>query len=146
MKNACTPIFVAFTVLPANKVSSLIKKKNSNTMLLLLPANVVSEGYVFTGVCLSTGGGSPSRGGFSIRGGFLHPGGVSIPEGFSICGGALHPGGGFHPVNVRAVRILLECILVYYSKLYHNSITYSGKGKNLIQILGRLKFHSSLYF
>ena len=30
---------------------------------LLAPANEVCEGYVFTGVCLSTGGGSPSGGG-----------------------------------------------------------------------------------
>ena len=111
----------------------------------LPPTNVVCEGYVFTGVCLSMGGsqsqqgGSPS-GGFSIRGGggspsrgvFIQGGspsrGVSIwggssSGGFSIWG-VLHPGGrvlhqggfsiwgGLHQVNVRAVHILLECILV----------------------------------
>ena len=64
-------------------------------MLFLPPANVVFEGYVFTGVCLSTGGGvlhpgggspsrggSPSQGGFSIRGG-SPSGGLSIR---SMCG------------------------------------------------------------
>ena len=56
-------------------------------MYLLPPANVVCEGYVFTGVCLSTAGG-----------GVLHPRGVLHREGFSIPGGGvLHPGGGGSP-------------------------------------------------
>ena len=54
---------------------------------LLPPANVVCEGYVFTGVCLSTGGACvaapPPPGHYEIR-----------------------------SVNARAVRILLECILI----------------------------------
>ena len=62
----------------------------------LPPANVVCEGYVFTGVCLSTGG-SP-LGGFSIQG-VLHRGfsiwGVLHPRGFSIRG-VLHPEGVLH--------------------------------------------------
>ena len=59
-------------------------------------------------------GGSPSRGG-SPSGGVLHRGGVfSIPGG-SPSGGVLHPGGVLYSVNVRAVRILLECILVVWS-------------------------------
>ena len=33
----------------------------TNSLLLLPPANVVCEGYVFTGVCLSTGGGWVSQ-------------------------------------------------------------------------------------
>ena len=79
---------------------------------LLPPANVVCEGYVFTGVCLSTGGsGSPSWGGvlhpggvFSIQGGCSPSRGGLLPGGFSIRGGSpsrgvlhlggLHPGGG----------------------------------------------------
>ena len=50
-------------------------------------------------------------GGFSIRG-VLHLGGFSIWGGSPSGRGVLHPGGVLHPVNVRAVRILLECILV----------------------------------
>ena len=82
----------------------------------LPPSNEVCEGYVFTGVCLSTEGilslcpgGSPSWRGFpswgvsvwgvSVQGG-LCPGGVSAME--TPCNG-----------NEWAVRILLECILVY---------------------------------
>ena len=33
------------------------RARNSDEICLLPPANVVCEGYVFTGVCLSTGGG-----------------------------------------------------------------------------------------
>ena len=94
--------------------------------LFLPPANVVCEGYVFTGVCLSTrGGGSPS-GGFSIKGGFSiwggspsggSPSGGSPSGGVLHIGGVLHPGGLLNPVNVRAVRILLECILVCFKVL-----------------------------
>ena len=103
--------------------------RGGHQVLLLPPANVVCECYVFTGVCLSTGGGgSPSRGVLHPRGvlhlgGVLHPRGVLHPEGgFSIQGGFSMPGG-LHPVNVRAVRILLECILVLQKccrKLYEN--------------------------
>ena len=57
------------------------------TNLLLLPANEVCEGNVFTGVCLS-------KGGFLSRGdlcpGGLCPGGV-CPGG--LCPGGLCPGG-----------------------------------------------------
>ena len=63
----------------------------------LPPANKVCEGYVFTGVCLSTGG-VPGRG---------------------VCGGHVWQGYACPPrqilrdmVNERAVRILLEYILV----------------------------------
>ena len=88
------------------------------------PANKVCEGYVFTGVCLSTGGslsqgvsilrglcprGSLSRGfsvqGVSVQGGvsvqvgslsrWVSVQGVSMPKGVSVQGG-LCPGG-FHP-------------------------------------------------
>ena len=75
----------------------------------LLAANEFCEGYVFTGVCLSTEG-------------------VCMVEG-GMCGGGVHGGGGHawqggihathtpqqilrDTVNERAVRILLECILV----------------------------------
>ena len=96
----------------------------------LPPANEVCEGYVFTGVCLSTLGGGHAS--FLFRGGMRH----------FIWGGGMHGfiQGGMHgfiqgghvwfylgggrawffqffriqsdTVNERAVRILLECILV----------------------------------
>ena len=81
------------------------------------------------------GGGVLHPGGFSIGGGVLHRGGFSIRGGgFSIRGGFLHPEGGFsirggspsggalHPVNVRAVRILLECILVSFKIAYPDNL------------------------
>ena len=108
---ACLRALEAFEFLMLNYELSHILE----TLFLsfLPPANVVCEGYVFTGVCLSTGGGSPSRGGLHPRG-VLHPRGGSSPSwgGVSPSQGGLHPGGVLHPVNVRAVRILLECILV----------------------------------
>ena len=81
---------------------------------LLPPANVVCEGYVFTPVCDSV-----NRG----RGrGVVAPGGgtcVVAPRGGRMRGCS----GGGHAwdttrygdtINERAVRILLECILVWY--------------------------------
>ena len=67
-----------------------------------------SGGVLHPGGVLHLGGGSPSGGsplGGSPSGGVLHIGGV------------LHPGGLLHPVNVRVVRILLECILVCFKVL-----------------------------
>ena len=71
----------------------------------LPPANEVCEGYVFTGVCLSTVGGMRGRGaceagehawlGWACMAHTPLP--CTLPR---------------HAVNVRAVRILLECILV----------------------------------
>ena len=67
---------------------------NQQTQILRLqislpPANEVCEGYVFTGVCLSTGDGSLSTGEASVQ--------TETP-----------PYG-----KERAVRILLKCILVW---------------------------------
>ena len=93
-------------------------------LALLPPANELWEGYVSTGVCLSTGGLCP--GGLCPEGG-LSPGG-SLSRGGSVQGG-LCPGVSVQGVcpggvsvretpswteygNKRAVRILLECILV----------------------------------
>ena len=76
--------------------------------------------------CLSVhkggvGWGFSIRGGFSIQGGFSIrvEGGFSIrgEGGFSIWGGSPSRGG-LHPVNVQAVRILLECILVQLYALH----------------------------
>ena len=71
------------------------------TILRVKTVRRFCEGYVFTGVCLSTGG-------------VLPPGGV-LPRGR---GGASSGGGAWwrHPPRrllLRAVRIPLECILVY---------------------------------
>ena len=74
---------------------------------LLPPANVVCEGYVFTGVCLSTGGG---QGETLVR----RPSpGKETPPPWQGDPPARRP----PPVNVRAVRILLECNLVF-SQMY----------------------------
>ena len=61
----------------------------NNVMLYLPPANEVCEGYVFTGVCLSTGGCLLLGGGASSPG--AAPGGVPAPGG-ACCGGS-GPGG-----------------------------------------------------
>ena len=72
------------------------------------------QGNVFTGVCLSTGGGlspvgkGPASRGVCLQGGGLHPRGLQQGE---VCiQGGLHPGGWQTPL--RAVHILLECFLV----------------------------------
>ena len=95
----------------------------------LPPANEVCEGYVFTGVCLSTGGGA-----CMVGGGCMVAGGCAWLQG-DMCGclGAFMVAGGMHScrggawlrvgmrrlrqdtVNEQAVHILLECILVYYA-------------------------------
>ena len=88
-----------------NEVELVSTKRGYNGKFTFLPpADEVCEGYVFTGVCLSKGGG-------------LHPG-RSLYK-----GGGLHPGGWADPspphrilrdtVSEQAVRILLECTLVY---------------------------------
>ena len=109
--------------------------------------------------CLSVhGGGFLHRGGSSIpggvppsRGGFLHPGGSSIPGGFSIRGGSPSKGGlsiqggppsrgegVLHPVNVRAERILLECILVVLiiSQSVANSDKIFGGSLSTVELIG----------
>ena len=45
--------------------------------LLLLPANEVCEGYVFTGVCLSTEGGGLTPRGYGQQAGGTHPTGMN---------------------------------------------------------------------
>ena len=125
-----------------------------NLTFLLLPANEVCEGYVFTRVCLSTGEGACMVGcvaggcawqecvwqgghvcwrpcvagsmhgrGVCVAGGHawqggLHGRGVCVAGGH-VWHGGMHGRGMCVPcqipwdmVNERAVRILLECILV----------------------------------
>ena len=93
-------------------------------MSCLPPANEVCEGYVFTGVCLSTGGACVACG----RGAYIarDRGGEACVAGgcawlVACMAGGVHgmAGGACMPqqipwdtVNERAVRILLECILV----------------------------------
>ena len=120
---------------------------------LLLPANKVCKGHVFTGVCLSTGGmhgggmhgrGACMAGGHAWQGGMhgrghawgcawqgaclggMHGRGLVWQGGIcdrgSLCGRGACMAGVYMPctpwqilwdtVNERAVRILLECILV----------------------------------
>ena len=95
---------------------------------LLPPANEVCEGYVFTPVCLSTGVGDclgPDPGGMSGGGGVLagmSPGphlavGVSRPRGcIPACTEADPPLS--RGLLLRAVRIILECILVWGKKMH----------------------------
>ena len=118
-------------------------------LCFLSPANVVCEGYVFTGVCLSTGdvrdrGWACMTGGAWVVGACLAGG--CVAEGRACVAGGMHGGGQMcgseacvvgghawpHPpstrqhykirsVNARAVRILLECILVPNFILFSSS-------------------------
>ena len=102
----------------------------------LPPADKVCEGNVFTCVCLSTGAGGLSKGMGSLSGRGALSGGGLCPEG-SVWGSVsrgrgLWPGGGSvsrgsvggvcQPpppyAKERAVRILLECILLPRRNLY----------------------------
>ena len=80
----------------------------------LSPANEVREGYVFTDVCLSTGGepqGQTSPG--QTPPGRHQP----LPSTPSSASGDTHPlpSACWDTVNKRSVRIPLECILVLYN-------------------------------
>ena len=78
-----------------------------SSIILLRPANKVCEGYVFTDVCLSTGGCAwlpGARGCAWWRG-------VCVTKGGGV------RGIGRDTINERAVRILLECILVWHMLL-----------------------------
>ena len=77
---------------------SLAQQARSLADALLPPANEVCEGYVFTGVCLHRGGG-------------LHPGGRADPPPIQTPTPTLQVL--WDTVKERAVRILLECILVH---------------------------------
>ena len=81
------------------------------TGVFLLSANEVCEGYVFTGVCLSTGGGSaPLHAG-------IHPPGRHHPGQTPPQAGQTppQPSACWDTVNKWAVRILLECNLVTWN-------------------------------
>ena len=76
----------------------------------------LGQGNMFTGVCLSTGGclvpgGVPDPGGCLLREGVPGQGGGCLVQGGAGRGGAWwRPPG---RLQLRAIRILLECILVY---------------------------------
>ena len=97
------------TPLTALYIASLFKEVCS-----LPPATKLGQGYIFTGVCDSVnGGGGVCSQGCLLLGEGVCSRGVSAPGG----GGCLLPGGvpGGDPLGrplLRAVRILLECILV----------------------------------
>ena len=121
----------------------------------LPPANVVCKGYIFTGVCDSvnrggvhgsSGGVHGCSGGDVCQGGhawflpgghaWFFPGGACMvfPEGgmrgFSRGACVVFPGGGVrrirrNTVNERAVRILLECILVPHLLIITWGMVYS---------------------
>ena len=71
-------------------------------MIYLPPANEVCEGYVFTDVCLSTGGSTHT---LSTR-----PPGMHAPQAHAPLHARPPPR---DALIERAVRILLECILVW---------------------------------
>ena len=79
-----------------------------NAFLLLPPANVVCESYVFTRVCHSfcSQGGFSIPGGFSIWGGSPSRGGSPSQGGFSIGGRGGSPSGqcagGTHPTGMHS--------------------------------------------
>ena len=83
------------------------------------PQTKLREGNVFTGVCDSVHGGVPGPGGAWSRGGVCSQGGA-WSRGVSAPGGVCSRGdpGGDPPgrLLLRAVRILLECILVFLIK------------------------------
>ena len=89
----------------------------------------LGQGNMFTGMCLSTGGGACSWGvpglrgvpgwGCLLQGGCLLPGGCLVWWGLFL-GGCLVETPGW--LLLRAVRIPLECILVIYNEFYANSL------------------------
>ena len=93
-------------ILAYQAIERLVSKKAS----LLPPATKLRQGYIFTGICDSV-----HRGGGMRGGGNAWLGGVHGCSGACVTCMPPHPGQILrlrHTVNERAVRILLECILV----------------------------------
>ena len=135
MTNRCKNITLATTSLrPVIKCLSyadlFMPCKHSNTgrptleirpmiSRFLPPANEVCEGYVFTGVCLARGGV------WQTPPGQVHLPRAGTPPWADTPPGQVHPAPGRYipplflrqTVNKRAVRIVLECNLVYRNKL-----------------------------
>ena len=77
----------------ASAVVDATVSKTLDPPLFLPPANEVCEGYVFTGVCPSTGG-SMSRGVSVQEGSLSRRGGLCPGQGSLSRGGGLYPGEG----------------------------------------------------
>ena len=75
----------------------------------LPPATKLGQGYIFTGICDSVQGGAcvVAWGACMVAGGMCGCRGACM-----VAGGHVWLPGGRDMVNERAVRILLECILV----------------------------------
>ena len=115
--------------------------------IYLSPANEVCEGYVFTGVRLSTGG---------LCQGGLCPGGA-LPMGVSVQRASLSKGVSFQGVFVRetpraenlpygkerAVHILLECILVIFLSLSFSCHSINFQKRNTLSHEFRTLMHRS---
>ena len=98
---------------------AIFSGKIDNTQFITARKRSLGQGNMFTGVCLSTGGclvpvggvwsrvGAWSRG--ACSGGCLHLGGVPARGGSGPRGVS-----GGDPPLLRTVRILLECILIYF--------------------------------
>ena len=113
----------------------LLTVRKKYLFLFLPPANEVCEGYVFTGVCLSTGGGCLSH----CMLGYTPPGQTYPTRQTPPWADNPHPVyAGIHPlrsacwdtVNKRAVRIPLECILVL--SLFLLQVNISGNINDVI--------------
>ena len=108
---------------------AIFSEKIDNTQFITARKRSLGQGNMFTGVCLSIGGGGCLvPGGSGPRGclvwGVPGPGGcllqgVPAPGGCLLVGGGSGPGGAWWRPPPRrpllwAVHILLECILVYF--------------------------------
>ena len=94
----CVCVFVCVSILLLPKSGMIITARKRS----------LGQGNMFTGVCLSTGGGVPGPGGCLVPGGAWWR---SPPE----------------QLLLRAVRNLLECILVLHLKLH-----FTGSAKTAI--------------
>ena len=106
-----------FTVHGTSFLYKQVSRTSNIQRSFLPPANEVCEGYVFTGVCLSTWGGESVsvQGGGSVQGSLCLRGSLSR---IGLCPGVSVQGGSLSGIplysNEWAVRILQECILVLF--------------------------------
>ena len=122
----CVMYYTPYSVFFWTRQTSHVVYLKIHRRLITARKRSLGQGNMFTGVCLSTGGcllpgGAWPRGVCLLPGGCLHPGGGSAPGGPWSQGGVCSQGGpGGDPrgwLLLRVVRILLECILFYFSNL-----------------------------